>query len=144
MREFSGCGLLVQAYFAQIVLRTLKTRPALRFLWICCWVALAVGSLVGAVGTAACFLLAKRGSSKPKTLLLDSSLVFYGLWLSSATALDLALATILVARFLRDIRRDGFNSTNRTLSALAMSTLESVSLPTRRSLLTSPLSEPSL
>lgn len=46
------------------------------------------------------------------------------LWLSSAAAVDVTLAVILVARFLKDIRRDGFAQTNSILIRLVISTLE--------------------
>lgn len=46
------------------------------------------------------------------------------LWIASAASIDIVLATILVTRFLKDVRRDGLAKTNSILIALAISTLE--------------------
>lgn len=45
-------------------------------------------------------------------------------WLAITGAVDLGLSSILVVRFLKDVRKDGFAKTNSVLIGLAITTLE--------------------
>lgn len=123
-----------QSYFARLIWRMTRASPKYHrysLPWLLVFLVLALGAAGSGFTAVAMLASVRQRFWDPNTYMVMLAGVpakSYMGWLALTAALDLTLSAVLVVRIVKDIRRDGFATTNSLLTSLAISTLETFTL----------------